>query len=200
MTRMVGRTAELESLIRALERARDGRGSVALVGGEAGIGKTTLLRELQGAADARGILTLWGRTPEAVWAGPYAPWVDALDGFEGRSAAIFAVDETLAPDDRQTRIHDRVLGELGATVARKPALLVLEDLHWADPLSLELISRLMEAFAHAPLFLICVYRPETEHRSWHLGTIASRKCPERYTELFLRELTPAQATAWSTCC
>jgi DNA-binding CsgD family transcriptional regulator len=158
MTRMVGREAELDALIRALERARDGRGSVALVGGEAGIGKTTLLRELQAAAAARDVVTLWGRTPEAVWAGPYAPWIDALDGFDGRSAALFTVNEDLAPEDRQIRIHDRVLKELSATVARKPALLVLEDLHWAQPATLDLLRHVAFSLHRAPLLISASYR------------------------------------------
>jgi hypothetical protein len=73
---------------------------------------------------------------------------------------------------------------------RQPVVLVLEDLHWADPLSLDLISLLMEALRQVPLLLLCIYRPEREHRCGQLSTIASRKCPERYTELMLRELTP----------
>jgi predicted ATPase len=51
----------------------------------------------------------------------------------------------------------------------------------------------MDALRLAPLFLACVYRPEREHKCWHLGAIAQRKCPERYTELHLRELTPQQS-------
>ena len=78
-----------------------------------------------------------------------------------------------------------------ALARRQPLVLVLEDLHWADPLSLDLISLLMETVSEAPLLLLCVYRPEREHRCWQLATIASRKCPERYTEVTLRELTPA---------
>jgi DNA-binding SARP family transcriptional activator/class 3 adenylate cyclase len=86
------------------------------------------------------------------------------------------------------------LQELFVALARRqPVVLLLEDLHWADPLSLDLISLLMEALPHAPLLLLCVYRPEREHRCWHLATIASRKCPERATELTLRELTPSQS-------
>jgi DNA-binding SARP family transcriptional activator len=79
-----------------------------------------------------------------------------------------------------------------ALARRQPLVLVLEDLHWADPRSLDLISLLMEALLHAPLLLLCVYRPEREHKCWQLATIASRKCPERATELTLRELTPSQ--------
>src|SRR5262245_25661968 len=127
MTRMVGRAAELEALVRALERARDGHGSVALVGGEAGIGKTTLSMELREAAGTRGIRTLWGRTPEATWAGPYAPWIEALASLDGRGETLFVSNESLAQEDRQVAIHDRVLRQLSVTVAREPALLVLED-------------------------------------------------------------------------
>jgi predicted ATPase/class 3 adenylate cyclase/regulation of enolase protein 1 (concanavalin A-like superfamily) len=75
----------------------------------------------------------------------------------------------------------------------RPVILILEDLHWSDSLSIDLISLLMEALTLAPLFLVCVYRPEKEHKSWHLGTIASQKCSERYTELHLRELTHGQS-------
>ncbi|MCX5748626.1 MAG: AAA family ATPase [Candidatus Saganbacteria bacterium] len=80
-----------------------------------------------------------------------------------------------------------------ALCKRQPVILVFEDLHWADSLSLDLISLLMEALTLAPLFLVCVYRPEKEHKSWHLGTIASQKCSERYTEIHLRELTHQQS-------
>jgi class 3 adenylate cyclase/tetratricopeptide (TPR) repeat protein len=79
-----------------------------------------------------------------------------------------------------------------ALARRHPVVLVLEDLHWADTLSLDLISLLMEALRLAPLLLLCVYRPEQEHKCWHLATIAARKCPERFTEVRLHELTPQQ--------
>ena len=82
---------------------------------------------------------------------------------------------------------------LVALARRRPLVLVLEDLHWADSLSLDLISLLMEALPLAPLLLLCVYRPEREHKCWHLGTLAARKCPSCYSELHLRELTPEQS-------
>jgi len=80
-----------------------------------------------------------------------------------------------------------------AVARRQPLVLILEDLHWADSLSLDLISLLMEALPLAPLLLLCVYRPEREHKCWHLGTIAARKCLGQYTELPLRELTSEQS-------
>jgi class 3 adenylate cyclase/predicted ATPase len=86
-------------------------------------------------------------------------------------------------------IHDVFV----ARAKQHPVVLVFEDLHWADSLSLDLISLLMEGLRLGPLFLLCVYRPEREHKCWHLGTIASQKCRGRYTELRLRELTYQQS-------
>jgi adenylate cyclase len=80
-----------------------------------------------------------------------------------------------------------------ALAARQPLVLVCEDLHWADRLSLDLLALLMEAVPLAPLLLLCVYRPERDHPCWRLGTLAAQKCPEQYTELPLRELTPPQS-------
>jgi len=75
----------------------------------------------------------------------------------------------------------------------RPIVLVFEDLHWADSLSVDAIMLLIEAITLAPLLLLCVYRPEQEHKCWRLGTLAAQKYPERFTELHLRELTSQQS-------
>jgi class 3 adenylate cyclase len=80
-----------------------------------------------------------------------------------------------------------------ALAQRQPLALVLEDLHWADSLSLDLISLLMEIVTRAPVCLLCVYRPEREHKCGRLGSIASQKSLGRYTELHLRELSPPES-------
>jgi class 3 adenylate cyclase/tetratricopeptide (TPR) repeat protein len=72
---------------------------------------------------------------------------------------------------------------------KQPLLLILEDLHWADDLSLDLISLLMDEIAHTPLMLLCVYRPEKEHRVRQLSDQANRKCLDRYAEIVLKPLT-----------
>ena len=51
---------------------------------------------------------------------------------------------------------------------QQPLVLVCEDLHWADPTSLELLERLLPLTDRAPLLIVCVFRPEREHRSWQL--------------------------------
>jgi len=86
------------------------------------------------------------------------------------------------------------LRDLFESLARQqPLLLILEDLHWADDLSLDLISLLMDELVNAPLMLLCVYRPERDHRVWQLGNQARRKCLDRYTELTLNPLSGHQS-------
>jgi len=105
-------------------------------------------------------------------------------------------EERLREDDpeqirRQT--FAAVRDFLVALSKQQPLVLVFEDLHWADSLSLDLVSLMMEALRLGPLLLLCVYRPEREHKCRHLGIIGSQKCRERYTELRLRELTHEQS-------
>jgi class 3 adenylate cyclase/tetratricopeptide (TPR) repeat protein/ribosomal protein L40E len=80
-----------------------------------------------------------------------------------------------------------------ALAREKPLMLILEDLHWADDLSLDLISLLMDELVTSQMMLICVYRPEREHRCWQLSALAQRKCFEHYTEIRLQKLTQHQS-------
>ena len=83
-----------------------------------------------------------------------------------------------------------------ALAHNQPLLLVLEDLHWAEPLSVELIGLLLPALAQDALLLCCVYRPEQDHAIGQLSTLALQRCPAHYTELRLHELTPRQSCAF----
>jgi predicted ATPase len=91
----------------------------------------------------------------------------------------------------QTLMRLRDLFE--ALARRQPLLLILEDLHWADDLSLDLISLLMDSLVATSLMLLCIYRPERGHRVWQLGDQARRKCLDRYTELILNPLSSHQS-------
>lgn len=86
------------------------------------------------------------------------------------------------------------LRDLFMGVAQKqPLMIVLEDLHWADSLSLDLTNLLMEMLTLAPMMLLCVYRPEQDHKSWRIGSVAQSKCLDRYTEIHLRELRQSES-------
>jgi predicted ATPase len=77
---------------------------------------------------------------------------------------------------------------LAALAERSPIVLVLEDLHWADTLSLELTAFLMESFASAAVLLVSVFRPERGHRCWRLAGLAERLFGDGYSEIWVREL------------
>jgi len=105
-------------------------------------------------------------------------------------------EERLRNDDPQQgrwRTFRAVRDFVFALCQSQPLVLVFEDLHWADSLSVDLIALLMEGLPRAPLLLLCVYRPEREQRCSHLPTIAAQKCRGRYTELTLRELDHEQS-------
>jgi predicted ATPase/class 3 adenylate cyclase/regulation of enolase protein 1 (concanavalin A-like superfamily) len=86
------------------------------------------------------------------------------------------------------------LRELLVAMSEQQRLLViLEDLHWSDDLSLDLVSLLMDELMEHPLMLVCVYRPERKHRVWQLSSQAQRKCLERYTEVPLQKLRDAES-------
>jgi class 3 adenylate cyclase/tetratricopeptide (TPR) repeat protein/regulation of enolase protein 1 (concanavalin A-like superfamily)/energy-coupling factor transporter ATP-binding protein EcfA2 len=80
-----------------------------------------------------------------------------------------------------------------ALANQRPLLLVLDDLHWADNLSLDLVSLLIDDLPNAPLMLVCIYRPVKERRIWQIGTKASEKFPDRYRSITLRSLSVQQS-------
>lgn len=93
----------------------------------------------------------------------------------------------------QQRTATALAGLLMALAHRQPLILVLEDLHWADTLSLELTNLLMTKVADSPVLLLCLYRPEAQRRAWQLPVLATQRCPGQFTHLLLHALTPAQS-------
>ena len=81
----------------------------------------------------------------------------------------------------------------GALARQQPTVLVLEDLHWADSLSIDLIGELLGLLANHPLLLLCVYRPGREYPSERLAAVAERRCRECYSELRLHALTAEES-------
>jgi DNA-binding SARP family transcriptional activator len=126
----------------------------------------------------------------------------------GRLYAVrFGVQLTPSWDDRlanaapaelrhRTLVALRTL--LAAIAGMRPLVLVLEDLHWADDASLDLVNDLLPSAGAEPWLLICVYRPMPEARCAQLPVLAARKCPAHYQELQLRELSPAESAQMVT--
>ena len=77
----------------------------------------------------------------------------------------------------------------------RPLVLVCEDLHWADPTSMELLEQLLALTDRAPLLILCVFRPQTEHGSWRVKETAARLYRHRHTDLWLDPLSAAESEA-----
>lgn len=188
MTGFVGRQQELAVLGARLSEAVAGQGGVALVAGEAGIGKTRTVRAFADAAGPRGTLVLWGRCYEGEWSPPFAPWVEAIGGFvrasdpervrdalglaapSGATSLAQLVPDlaplvadlpalvALGPDEERFRLFDAVVRFLLRLAARQPLVIVLDDLHWADRATLDLLRHLVYFAAHARLLVVGTYR------------------------------------------
>lgn len=168
----VGRTTELATL-RSLMPWADGEGRrVALVGGEAGSGKSRLVREFAAEAAGQGALVLYGAC-DAVVHPPYGPFVEALEQLPADELRAVGRDELARllphlgepaapaasdPDTERHRLHTAVAELLAGVGARRPVLLVLEDAHWADLPSLGLLRHLARASARMRLLLLATFR------------------------------------------
>jgi DNA-binding CsgD family transcriptional regulator len=151
----VGRARELEELQAALDDARSGAGATALVLGEAGIGKTRLASEVASRARESGFEVLVGRSIDLVGTElAYQPFVDALRPLGDPRQ----VDGSSAGS--QLGVFETTLGLLTEHASRRPVLLVLEDLHWADTSTLDLVVFLAHNIGDRPILLLATVRAD----------------------------------------
>ncbi|MPZ94355.1 MAG: AAA family ATPase [Propionibacteriales bacterium] len=181
---MVGRVAELEQFGSALDAAAAGQPLTLLVGGDAGVGKTRLLNEFAAEAVEAGARVVLGQCVELGGDGlAYAPIIGVLRdlvgqlGVErlvelagpGRDALAgllpeLRVSETEALGDRG-RLFDTVAVLLERVAAERPLVVVLEDLHWADASTRDLLRFVARAYGNAPILVVGSYRTDELHRT-----------------------------------
>lgn len=201
---LVGRDRELFVLRQHLGDAFAGRGSLVLIGGEAGIGKTALIETLCREGEAQGSLVLVGRCYDLTETPPYGPWVELLgrfrpaDGFPTIPSA-FATRGTIGETTSQGALFHDVHGFLAALAAQRPLLCLLDDCHWADPASLDLLRFLAQSVAAVPMVLMVTYRSDELTRRHPLSILIPTLVREsRATRLDLRRLTDANIGALVT--
>lgn len=167
---LVGRAGELEALREAVVDARiEGRGRVALIEGEAGIGKTRLLEELLEWARGRDFDVLFGSARELERDRPFGVLVDALeleaDSADGERAEIGRLLGAESPEgpgqapQLRFRVVDAIVALVERLATREPLVLALEDLHWADPSTLLVLDRLAGRMHELRLVLVATRRP-----------------------------------------
>jgi DNA-binding CsgD family transcriptional regulator len=194
---VIGRDQELEMLHDALHDAKDGQGGVLFLVGEAGIGKSRLAREACAVAETGGMVVLQGRAVEAASPVAYRPFAEALcavvrsegppDSPElmpfrpalGRLVPEWRDMQVKPADDSVVVLGEAVLRFLRVLAGVRGCLLVLEDLHWADPETLMIVEYLVDNLASEPVLCVATLRVENDNPALHLARQleARRACP-----------------------
>jgi DNA-binding CsgD family transcriptional regulator len=187
-SRFVGRAEELSRLLAAVGRAEQGKPAMLLLAGDAGVGKTRLLAELAHRAQQRGVQVLLGGCLHAGDVGlPYVPVVSALRGFAasadneklvadaakalpslGRLLPDWAIEPTSAAPLEgalgQLQLFDAVCALLLRLSTKAPVLVILEDLHWADRSTRDLLAFLIRTLRGGRVALVASYRSDELNR------------------------------------
>ncbi|MGH2837383.1 MAG: protein kinase domain-containing protein, partial [Thermoleophilaceae bacterium] len=182
----IGREADLLELRRGVDEAIAGRGRVATIVGEAGIGKSRLAAELQAYAGLRGAQVLSGRCHDREGAPAFWPWVQAIRSYvknrepealrrelgSGATEIANVVSEVSShlgdlpepepadPEHAQFRLFDSITNFLLNASTEQPLAIFLEDLHLADESSLQLLQFVARELPSARILLLCTYRDE----------------------------------------
>ncbi|MGH9187515.1 MAG: ATP-binding protein [Acidimicrobiales bacterium] len=166
-----GREPELSLLSEVLRSAERGRWAGALVEGEPGIGKSCLVEEVSSRAGAAGMRLFTGRAEELEWTRPFGPLLSALQctrrSTDPRRAAIAdlivqpgGASGTVTSDPGlQFRAIDAIVDLVETEAIETPAVLVVEDLQWADPSTLLALRALSRRLAFLPFALVATARP-----------------------------------------
>ena len=172
---LAGRQREQALLLQLLDDMRAGSGSLVLVSGEAGIGKTTLVEWLASKAEAHGCLVLRGGCYDLTTTPPYGPWRELLRRYSPLSGlpAVpnFVSDPgALAALGSQEALFDEAWRFFEAIAEQQPILVILEDLHWADQVSLDLLRFIARQVRNVPRCSV-TYRDDELTRGHRLSQL-----------------------------
>ena len=161
---LVGREREQELLRQQLVRTVDGHGRLVLISGEAGVGKTALVDWFAASARELGVTVLAGSCYDLTITPPYGPWIEGLSTFQhldGLSTVIGTLRDVASLTGTTHReVLDRIRFALAELAAQAPVLLLLEDLHWADAASLDLLRRVSRQLDSLRLLLVVTWRDD----------------------------------------
>jgi class 3 adenylate cyclase/tetratricopeptide (TPR) repeat protein len=231
-SQLVGRDREAAILDKVLSDLRHGRGQIVFLIGEAGLGKSRLVSELQDRwmTQADTEADLWVEVEAASYdsSQPYLLFrkaVQSLAGIEDRdtpeaiaakvekfmadlplehgtrhveaiTGLVAGVGRGAGPPDRLQIVQaasESVMRELHAAnldiwrslAMSRRVVLVLEDVHWADTASIDLLRHLFEISERAPILFLCTFRPERRSPAWSLKTFVEVEYSHRYSEISL---------------
>ena len=206
----IGRVRELGELRAALAEAASGHGSLLLISGEAGIGKSRLTEEVAAHAEVLGWRVFTGRCWEGVGAPAYWPWIQVVRAAGGEfdrlaSASEIAPDvsgrpphpadpDSLDPEAARFRLFDEIARFVWNVAQERPCLIILDDLHAADEPSLLLLRFLATEVPERPLLVLGSYR-EGEARVRELADLFG-DLARRGWRIPLRGLSPHEVAEY----
>jgi tetratricopeptide (TPR) repeat protein len=183
-TPFVGRGEEMAALQRRFDEARAGKGGLAVLVGEPGIGKTRTAEEFCEHAQGLGAMMLWGRCYEGDWAPPFSPFSEAIRQYAetaddpairsalGKDAGVLArlvpalrdrlpdIPEPpqLPAEGERHRMLEAVSSFFGSVATARPLVLVLDDLHWADSGTIAMLRHVARQATGQRVLLLGAYR------------------------------------------
>jgi tetratricopeptide (TPR) repeat protein len=185
-TPFVGRDLERDAIGAAVDGARHGHGSIVLLAGGPGVGKSRLALEMADRAAGQGFRVLLGHCYEREEPFPFLPFAEILESGLARAASVADYQRTmgdaaaelaqiaprlrrvfpelpeppeLPPQQRRRHLFQSFSDTLGRAAAARPQLYVLEDLHWADESTLALLVHLAHGLAQIPAVVVGTFRP-----------------------------------------
>ena len=232
-TPMIGRQKQYDQAMACLDQIFEGKSPISTTIGEAGYGKSRLMREARKAHEARGGLWFFGTCFPNTEQQGYSLFLRLFESyFDVKDADSVQIRRTKLTEklqevyDGDTQAIEDILpyignmmsvtfeGALGDKVAfldpeqlqrrtfvavrdlflheasRQPVVVALDDLHWLDNVSNDLIYFLLENIYDAPVYFMNIYRPERRDLCWAIGETAEERYADRYTAIAIEPLTP----------
>ncbi len=162
---MVGREREEAGLRQSLAALLAGHGSVVLISGQSGMGKTTLVDWFAQSAEAAGSLVLRSACYDLTSTPPYGPWLEIVRDYAARESvppppAFLSDPSALEEIGSQEALFDRIAAFLRTVADARPLILILEDLHWADAGTIGLLRAVGRHIARQRIMLVATYRSD----------------------------------------
>ena len=203
----VGRKDETRRLVKLLEATLESGAAVVSVLGEAGVGKSTLVRQLAPELRLRAGSLVGGRCFETDVKRPYAPWAEALSAINQLGVGggqVWKELPRLVPElgaasgaaaQHKYVLFDEVVAYLRAAAASRPLVIVLDDMQWADTASWDLLEHVVASLERDRILICLTIRAEDAEKSV-VERMRRLSRDERYSEIALRRLNEREVAVW----